>query len=267
MTRVLIVEDEQHIADGLRYNLEAEGYRVEVAESGEAALELLLPPHGQAGAQPQAFDAVVLDVMLPGKDGFSVISELRRAGQFVPTLMLTARGRPEDVLKGFEAGADDYLPKPFDLGILIARLQGLLLRREWLSSSINGGVAAPAAPEPTFSFNGRTVDFDRLELTVGSQVFRLTLMEANLLRFLVKHEGKPVSRKTMLEAVWGLREDTDTRAIDNVILRLRRYIEEVPARPHHLRTVRSVGYCFVASPPEPAVKSITRPRLGRLKAE
>ena len=136
MTRVLIVEDEQHIADGLRYNLEAEGYRVEVAESGEAALELLLPPHGQTGAQPPAFDAVVLDVMLPGKDGFSVISELRRAGQFVPTLMLTARGRPEDVLKGFEAGADDYLPKPFDLGILIARLQGLLLRREWLSSSI-----------------------------------------------------------------------------------------------------------------------------------
>jgi two-component system, OmpR family, alkaline phosphatase synthesis response regulator PhoP len=264
MTRVLIVEDEQHIAEGLRFNLEAEGYRVEVADTGEAALEILL------GQQEQAFDAVVLDVMLPGKDGFEVITELRRSGQFVPTLMLTARGRPEDILRGFEAGADDYLPKPFDLGILIARLQGLLLRREWLSSSMNnasqsGAAVPPEAPQPAvYTFNGRRVDFDRLELTVGEQVFRLTLMEANLLRFLVKHEGKPVSRKSMLEAVWGLREDTDTRAIDTFILRLRRYIEEVPARPHHLRTVRGVGYCFVAAAPEPAARIlITRPRLRR----
>lgn len=272
MTRVLIVEDEQHIADGLRFNLEAEGYRVEIIDTGEAALALLLDP------QTEPFDALVLDVMLPGKDGFTVISELRQAGQFVPTLMLTARGRPEDVLRGFEAGADDYLSKPFDLGILIARLQGLLLRREWLRSSIHGTVnlaangaasGAPAngaaAPPSTFTFNGRTVDFDRLELTVGETVFRLTLMEANLLRFLVKHEGTPVSRKTMLDEVWGLREDTDTRAIDNFIVRLRRYIEDAPSRPHHLRTVRGVGYCFVSSPPEGLMKSITRPRLGRQK--
>jgi DNA-binding response OmpR family regulator len=262
MIRVLIVEDEQHIAEGLRFNLEAEGYRVEVVDTGEAALELLLP-----GERQQTFDAVVLDVMLPGKDGFSVISELRQAGQFVPALILTARGRAEDVLRGFEAGADDYLAKPFDLGILIARLQGLLLRREWLSSSINGGAPPPAAEPSKYSFNGRTVDFDRLELTVGGQIFRLTLMEANLLRFLVKYEGKPVSRKTMLDAVWGLREDTDTRAIDNFILRLRRYIEDAPSRPHHLRTVRGVGYCFVSTPPEPLMKSITRPRLGRRKTE
>ncbi|HPT27804.1 MAG TPA: response regulator transcription factor [Bryobacteraceae bacterium] len=258
MTRVLIVEDEQHIAEGLRFNLEAEGCRVEVVDTGEAALDMLLP-----GERQQFFDAMVLDVMLPGKDGFSVISELRQAGQFVPTLILTARGRPEDVLAGFEAGADDYLAKPFDLGILIARLHGLLLRREWLSSSINGGGATAAPPESTYTFNGRTVDFDRLELTAGDQIFRLTLMEANLLRFLVKHEGKPVSRKTMLDEVWGLREDTDTRAIDNFIVRLRRYIEDSPSRPHHLRTVRGVGYCFVSSPPEPLVKSITRPRLRR----
>lgn len=259
MTRVLIVEDEQHIAEGLRFNLEAEGYRVEVVEAGEAALDLLLP-----GERQQAFDAMVLDVMLPGKDGFSVIAELREAGQFIPTLILTARGRPEDVLRGFEAGADDYLAKPFDLGILIARLQGLLLRREWLSTSLNGG--ASAKPASTYTFNGRTVDFDRLELSVGNQVFRLTLMEANLLRFLVKHEGKPVSRKAMLEEVWALREDTDTRAIDNFILRLRRYIEDAPSRPHHLRTVRGVGYCFVSTPPEPLRKAITRPRLGRRPA-
>lgn len=259
MTRVLIVEDEQHIAEGLRYNLEAEGYKVEVVDTGEAALGLLLPGDGQ-----QVYDAMVLDVMLPGKDGFSVIAELRQAGQFIPTLILTARGRPEDVLKGFEAGADDYLAKPFDLGILIARLQGLLLRREWLSTSVNG--SATAQPASTYTFNGRTVDFDRLELSVGKQTFRLTLMEANLLRLLVKHEGKPVSRKTMLDEVWGLREDTDTRAIDNFILRLRRYIEDAPSRPHHLRTVRGVGYCFVSTPPEPLMKAITRPRLGRRPA-
>jgi DNA-binding response OmpR family regulator len=259
MTKVLIVEDEQHIADGLRFNLEAEGYRVDIADTGEAALELLLGP------KAESFDAVVLDVMLPGKDGFTVISELRQAGQFVPTLMLTARGRPEDVLRGFEAGADDYLAKPFDLGILIARLHGLLLRREWLRSSLNGAGSAPAAESSIYTFNGRTVDFDRLELTVSDNVFRLTLMEANLLRFLVKHEGTPVSRKSMLDSVWGLREDTDTRAIDNFIVRLRRYIEDAPSRPHHLQTVRGVGYCFVASPPESLIKSIKRPRLGRRK--
>ena len=124
MTRILIVEDEQHIADGLRFNLEAEGYEAVVARDGEQALELLLKErHG--------FEIVVLDVMLPGKDGFTVATELRAAGQFVPILMLTARGRPEDVLRGFESGADDYLPKPFELAILMARLKGLQRRRRW----------------------------------------------------------------------------------------------------------------------------------------
>ena len=123
MTRILVVEDEQHLADGLRYNLEAEGWEVQLVDTGEAALALL-------GAEPAAFDVVVLDIMLPGIDGFSVMSQLRQSGQFVPTLMLTARGHPEDVLLGFSAGADDYLTKPFDLAILIARIRGLLRRRE-----------------------------------------------------------------------------------------------------------------------------------------
>ncbi|MBK5293390.1 MAG: response regulator transcription factor [Acidobacteriia bacterium] len=239
MSSILIVEDEQHLADGLRFNLEAEGYQVQVVDTGEAALELL-------PARQTSFDVVVLDVMLPGKDGFTVISELRQAGQFIPTLMLTARGHPEDVLKGFAAGADDYLTKPFELGILIARIRGLLRRREWLRASIN------PSPEPidTFSFDGKTVNFDQLELRVLDQVFPLTLMEANVLRFLIQHEGKQVSRKTMLEEVWGLHEDTDTRAIDNFIVRLRRYIEDDPTRPRHLLTVRGVGYRFVASPPD-----------------
>jgi DNA-binding response OmpR family regulator len=231
MSRVLVVEDEQHLAEGLRFNLEAEGYQVEVVETGEAALALL--------SQEPAFDVVVLDIMLPGKDGFAVISELRQAGNFVPTLILTARGQPEDVLRGFAAGADDYLTKPFELAILIARIRGLLRRREWLRAS---------EPEDTFRIGDKSVNFDLLELRDGGQVFPLTLMEANVLRYLIRHEGKPVSRKKMIEAVWGLREDTDTRAIDNFIVRLRRYIEPDPTRPRHLLTVRGIGYKFIAKP-------------------
>jgi DNA-binding response OmpR family regulator len=234
MSRILVVEDERHLADGLRYNLEAEGYDVELAETGEAALDLVLGENKQ-------FDVLVLDVMLPGKDGFEVVAELRRREQFVPTLMLTARGHPDDVLRGFEAGADDYLPKPFELAILIARIRGLLRRRNWLRTP---------PPSDSFVFGDKSVHFDQLELRVRDQIFPLTLMEANLLRYLIRHEGKPVARKTMLEEVWNLHEDTDTRAIDNFIVRLRRYIEKDPTNPRHLLTVRGVGYRFVAAPAE-----------------
>lgn len=262
MNRILVVEDEQHLAEGLRFNLEAEGYQVDVVETGEAALERI--------AQTD-FDVVVLDVMLPGKDGFTVMSELREAGQFVPTLMLTARGQPEDVLKGFAAGADDYLAKPFELSILIARIRGLLRRRQWLEASRRAAPAASApssassstpssapsgepvesAPEGAsdrFVFGDKSVEFGALELRVREQVFPLTLMEANVLRYLIEHEGKPVSRKKMLEEVWGVHVDTDTRPIDNFIVRLRRYVEDDPTRPRHLLTVRGVGYRFIASP-------------------
>ena len=229
--RVLIVEDEQHLAEVLRFNLEAEGFEVEVVETGEAALERLLrSPDGPT-------DLVVLDVMLPGKDGFDVVAELREARQFVPVLILTARGRPEDVLEGFAAGADDYLPKPTELAILLARIGSLLRRSEWTRR-----------PADTFAFAGKTIDFDSLELRVGSRTLPLTLMEANLLRYLVQHAGKAVSRKSMLEDVWGVHEDTDTRAIDNFIVRLRRYIEEDPGKPRHLLTVRGVGYRFISEP-------------------
>lgn len=239
MKRVLIVEDELHIAEGLRFNLEQESYEVEVVETGEGALELLL------GERRGDFDVVVLDVMLPGRDGFSVITEMRQAGQYVPTLMLTARGRSSDVLQGFTAGADDYLVKPFELDILIARIHGLLRRREWLRAP-----AAAEAPVETdrFTFGDKTARFDLLELHVRDQVFPLTLMEMNVLKYLIRHADRPVARGEMLEEVWGLREDTDTRALDNFIVRLRRYIEEDPAKPRHLLTVRGVGYRFVAFP-------------------
>ena len=248
MNRILVVEDEQHLADGLRFNLEAEGYQVQVVETGEAALELL-------SAESPAFDVVVLDVMLPGKDGFTVMSEMRQAGQFIPTLMLTARGHPEDVLKGFAAGADDYLTKPFELAILIARIRGLLRRREWLRASVNDHALRTTSQRrpsrrtlsPSATSRWTSICWNSAS---ASQVFPLTLMEANVLRYLIQHEGKPVSRKAMLEEVWGLHEDTDTRAIDNFIVRLRRYIEDDPTQPRHLLTVRGVGYRFVASPKE-----------------
>jgi DNA-binding response OmpR family regulator len=236
--RVLVVEDEQHLADGLRFNLEAGGYEVQVTETGEAALELLL-------ATDAAFDVVVLDVMLPGIDGFEVMSAMRRAGQFVPTLMLTARGQAEDVLRGFAAGADDYLAKPFDLAILMARIKGLLRRGEW----VRAAAQPSAALQDTFAFGEKSVHFGQLELRVRGHVFPLTLMEANLLRYLIRHEGQTVSRKAMLAEVWGLHEDTDTRAIDNFMVRLRRYIEDDPKNPRHLLTVRALGYRFLAQPP------------------
>ena len=229
--RVLIVEDEHHLADGLRFNLEAEGFEAEVVDTGEAALARL------AGPERRPYDVVVLDVMLPGKDGFAVVSELRAAKQFVPVLMLTARGRPEDVLKGFGAGADDYLPKPSELAILLARIKGLVRRSSWMRRA-----------RDSYAFAGKTIDFDTLELRVGDRTLPLTLMEANLLRYLTEREGKAVSRKAMLEEVWGVREDTDTRAIDNFIVRLRRYIEKEPGSPQHLLTVRGVGYRFIAEP-------------------
>jgi DNA-binding response OmpR family regulator len=231
--RVLIVEDEHHLAEGLCFNLEAEGYQAEVVDTGEKALARLIDERAP-------FDLVVLDVMLPGKDGFAVVGELRQHRQFVPVLMLTARGRPDDVLKGFAAGADDYLAKPAELPILLARIGGLLRRLTWSRQGTN-----PA--QDRYTFSGRTIDFDRLELTVGDRVLQLTLMEANLLRYLIEHRGKAVSRKAMLEHVWGLHEDTDTRAIDNFIVRLRRYIEKEPSRPEHLLTVRGVGYRFNAN--------------------
>jgi len=240
MNRVLIVEDEQHLADGLRFNMEAEGYAVRVVGTGEAALELLT-------AKDPPVDVVILDVMLPGKDGFTVMTEMRQAGQFIPTLILTARGHSNDVLKGFAAGADDYLAKPFDLAILMARIRGLLRRREWLQTSFPHAAKTPE-PGDVFTFGENSVDFDLQELRVGSQTFPLTLMEANLLRYLVQHEGKPLSRKSMLDEVWGLREDTDTRAIDNFMVRLRRYLGDDPRHPRHLLTVRGVGYRFVANP-------------------
>jgi DNA-binding response OmpR family regulator len=244
MSRILVIEDESHIAQGLRFNLEAEGHAVEISDRGEEAINRLLLKREQ-------FDLLVLDVMLPGKDGFAVASELRRARQYIPLLMLTARGRPEDVLKGFEAGADDYLPKPFNLDILIARITSLLRRKNWMlaaSATEETPASSPVAESEVVSFQGKVFDFQRLSLNAPGGVFQLTLMEAELLRYLIRNSGRPVSRKEILEKVWDLHEDTDTRAIDNFIVRLRRYIEDDSSRPRHLLTIRGLGYQFVLEP-------------------
>jgi DNA-binding response OmpR family regulator len=206
----------------------------------------------------ERFDVVILDVMLPGKSGFDVAALLREKKNYVPILMLTARGRPEDVLQGFASGADDYLPKPFELAILMARLESLLRRSVWMKDghAVNAaaGVDRPArlgepdAGGDTFVFCGKAIDFGELELRTLGNTIHLTVMEADFLRYLVRSEGRVVSRKSILEEVWGLHEDTDTRAIDNFVVRLRRYIEEDPSQPKHLQTVRGVGYRFVAEP-------------------
>ncbi len=238
---ILVVEDEAHLAQGLSFNLQAEGFAVRIEGDGEGALRALAGDHG--------FSAVLLDVMLPGKDGFEVVATLREQQNYVPVLMLTARGRPEDVLRGFAAGADDYLAKPFDLSILLARLHGLLRRMAWHSPAASVEleyVAHESDSEPgRFEFAGRVIDFDALELTTPSKIIRLTLMEGDLLRYLVRHRGRIVSRKEILEQVWRVHEDTDTRAIDNFVVRLRRYLEDEPSEPQFLQTVRGVGYRFL----------------------
>jgi DNA-binding response OmpR family regulator len=244
MSRILVVEDEAHLAEGLRFNLEQEGYSVRVAGTGEDALQKLLK-------DKEPFDALVLDVMLPGEDGFAVARALREARNYIPILMLTARSRPEDVLQGFESGADDYLPKPFILSIFIARVGSLLRRKTWERVDPKSP-AKPAARETesveTFAFGDKEADFANLTLKVADETVQLTLMEAELLRYLIENAARPVSRKSILENVWNLQEDTDTRAIDNFIVRLRKYIEKEPSDPKHLVTVRGLGYKFVPFP-------------------
>src|SRR5271170_8310511 len=239
---IVVVEDEEHLAQGLLFNLKAEGYRTHHEFDGDAARAYLLAPK-------ENIAAVVLDCMLPGVDGFTIVRALREAQHYTPVLMLTARSRPEDVLEGIEAGADDYLAKPFDLNILLVRLKSLLRRTAWQNA------ATPETPPPAlaeqsdeYAFNHRTIRFDTLELVAPNRITHLTLMEADLLRYLTDREGQIVSRKQILEEVWRVHEETDTRAIDNFIVRLRRYIEDDPSEPQHLVTVRGVGYRFLPSP-------------------
>ena len=252
---IAIIEDEEHLAQGLLFNLEAEGYRTHHEGDGDAALAFLLNSD-----DPPA--AVILDVMLPGQDGFAITRALRQAERYVPILLLTARGRTEDILEGFAAGADDFLPKPFDLNVLLARLQALLRRTAWQRPEpATDTVVAPPPPEAhqtqtEITIGNRTVDFNTLEIRGEGFQVHLTVMEADLLRYLLTHPGRIVSRKQILEEVWHVQSDTDTRPIDNFIVRLRRYLEPDPTNPTYLLTARGVGYRFVPDPaPDPAASA------------
>ncbi len=270
---IAVIEDEDHLAQGLIFNLEAEGYRTHHEADGDAALTWLLDATAPGAAAVPA--AVLLDVMLPGRDGFSIVSALRRAGRYIPVLLLTARGRSEDVVEGFAAGADDYLPKPFELNVLFARLTALLRRMHWQSippasppettPTTTSTALSRSKPSPTFTLAQRVIDLDALEIRPldpgdkpespasvpgppGWKTIHLTLMEADLLRYLLDHPGKIVARSELLENVWHVKEDTDTRAIDNFIVRLRRYLEPDPSKPVHLLTIRGIGYRFIPEP-------------------
>jgi len=267
---IALIEDEEHLAQGLLFNLEAEGFRTHHESDGDAALAYLLaaPTTG-----PEKIAVIVLDCMLPGADGFAITRALRAAHRFTPILMLTARAHPQDILDGIEAGADDYLPKPFDLNILLARIRSLIRRTAWQSpettptatlssrtlserseskgegpASAFASSPAPTQSPDTYSFNHRTIHFDRLELIAPNRTTHLTVMEADLLRYLTDRAGQIIPRKAILEEVWRVHADTDTRAVDNFIVRLRRYIEDDPANPTHLTTVRGIGYRFLPNP-------------------
>ena len=229
MARLLIVEDEKNLAKGMKFNFELEGYDVDVVGDGADALSHLLP-----AAAAGRYDLVILDVMLPGMDGFAVADRMRKEGNFVPILMLTAKSLPSDVVHGLEAGADDYLPKPFDLPVLLARVKGLLRRRDWARG--DPGELAHAR------VGAAEVDFRNFQVQAGGQVFPLTLLEAMLLKLLVQNAGRVVSKGEILEKVWNVSADTQTRAVDNFIVRLRRYLEPNPRFPKHLLTVRGAGY-------------------------
>ena len=232
MAHILVVEDESHIAEGLQFNLEAEGHEVAVARDGAAALDRLQSP------EPR-FDLVLLDLMLPQVGGLEVLRRIRAAGDFVPVLILTAMDGAQDLVRGLEEGADDYLAKPFRLDELLARVRGLLRRRRW------DGAVDDRSPAPPVQIGSCTAHFDRLELETAGEAVRLTTREAGLLRALVEREGEPVTRGELLESVWGLRPDTQTRVVDSFIVRLRRYIEPDPSSPRHIVSVRGHGYKLV----------------------
>jgi DNA-binding response OmpR family regulator len=227
--RILIVEDESHLAEGLCFNLEAEGYAVEIAGDGFAGERAL-----NEASEP--FGLVILDVMLPGMSGFELAQRIRAAGNFVPILILTAKDAAQDLIRGIEDGADDYLTKPFHLDELLARVRGLLRRRRW------DGVDDQGDSMRSFEIGAATVHFDRFELETPNGLVELTVREMGLLRALIGREGETVSRGDLLQDVWGLRADTKTRVVDSFIVRLRRYVEPDPAHPRHIVSVRGHGY-------------------------
>ena len=266
MPRILVVEDEDHLAIGIKFNLEAEGFEVETAADGQSALAAL-------AAESTPFDLLILDVMLPGMSGYAVCEAVRRQGNEVPVVMLTARTLVEDRIRGFDAGTDVYLQKPFDLDELISIVRSHISRRGPATRTA-ATIAPPAPPAPVeaipsppplplesapavYRFGAAEVNFDTWEARAQGGPVRLTNLEMKLLRYLVDHEGKVVSRNELLERVWGMARPPATRTIDTFMLNLRKYFEGDPSKPVHFLSVRGMGYRFVGrhTPTEPAPTS------------
>jgi two-component system, OmpR family, alkaline phosphatase synthesis response regulator PhoP len=234
---ILVVEDEEHLATGIKYNLVAEGYRVTTVGDGPAALKILQE-------SPEGVDLVILDLMLPGMSGYAVCEALRAFDMDTPVLILTARTLTEDRTRGFDVGANQYLTKPFDLDEFLSRVKNLLTfnsRRESLRRKQPGGI-------PSFEFAGAKINFQTFEVTVQGEPVRLTQLEMTLLRYFVENEGRVIPRRELLENVWGLSGALNTRAPDQFIRRLRKTFEPDPAQPRHFLTIRDAGYRFVSSP-------------------
>jgi DNA-binding response OmpR family regulator len=225
--RILLVEDEETLAIGLEFNLKEEGYAVTRAPDGKKALEYY---------QTRPFDLIILDIMLPFLDGFEVARRIRRESPKMPILMLSARSRAKDRIKGLEIGVDDYLVKPFHLKELLLRVAGMLKRKKWYQSSVQRS--------PVYRFGGNEIDFRNLTARSGDREYRLTFHEAMVLKYLMDHAGKVVSRKELLEKIWQIRGEVETRTVDAFIVRLRKYFEPHPEKPVYIKSIRSAGYQF-----------------------
>ncbi len=233
--RLLVVEDEEHLAAGLKLNFELEGYDVDVARSGREAAGHMLPP--------RHYDVIILDVMLPDVSGFTLCQKLRDAGNRTPVLMLTARGAVHDRVEGLNVGADDYVTKPFELSELLARVRSLLRRRSWEQTQ---------DPEPSsivaLHLGAAVIDFDTHHVTVGGEPRQLTKLELDLLRYFAENPNRVLDRDELLEKVWKLQNYPSGRMVDNFVMRLRRHFEPDPKKPRYFVSVRGAGYKFV--PPE-----------------
>lgn len=231
MSRVLLVEDDEHLAEGIAFNLRNTGYEVEIASTGEAALE---------AAERGTCNLVLLDVMLPGIDGLEVVRRLRRAGSTLPVLMLTARDRGRDAIAGLDAGADDYITKPFDLDEVLARIRVAMRRQAWMHAQ------RASEPPDVLQCGAWRVDFGRFAATDADGRERsLTATELAVLRLFASHPGEVISREQFLRDVWERTGSLETRTVDNFIRRLRQALEPNPSRPRHIVSVRGAGYKFV----------------------
>ena len=225
---ILLVEDEETLARGLEYNLSSEGYSVTLANDGKDALKLL---------HSKKFDLIILDIMLPYVNGFDIAQQIRNNDQQLPLLFLTARTGIKDKIKGFELGADDYMTKPFHLEELLLKIKGMLRRKAWYREF--------SGEKPVYRFGLNEINFESLKGKSDEKEIQLTLHEAMLLKYLIEHKNVAVSRKELLDKVWNISSEIETRTVDNFIVRLRKYFETDVDNPTYIKSVRGIGYIFV----------------------